>query len=365
MLSWNWELVEARPLFDMLGDPRPGHGLLGVSDPDLHREGDVTSMLIGAMTRRLTVRIVQARTPPGVGVAEDRWEFVTDARGRAVELGAPSSRRAWDGAGMHTPCYVRGEAGGREVERIYYAGRRSLAGTGPNSRFAIGLLEKRDGAWTRRSGPVLTGDTARPSALEPYVVWADGRWRIWFLSAIGEVGRGEQPDYELRYSESDDGEEWEPPEVFASTEEGFFDNVVIREPDGWSMLLARGTNLHGTSPFPPQGLWVASATGTPGGRACWSEPERLLDTDLEAEPWYAAGVCGPAIVLDDEVPSDQTGGSAPERRVHVFATGTYPRIGWWRAAVGRLGQRRSLPPPAPFFLATGRFTFRCTPASGG
>jgi len=339
------ELIEARPLFDMLGDPRPGHGLLGVSDPDIHRDGETWWMLIGAVTRRFAVRIVEARTPPGAKLTDDRWEFVTNGRGHAIEIGAPSSRRAWDGAGMHTPCYVRGDVQGRPVERIYYAGRRSLASTGPRSRFAIGLLEKHDGAWTRRSAPVLTGDAARPSALEPFVVWAEGRWRMWLLSAVGEVGPGEQPDYELRYTESDDGERWEPPQTFASADEGFFNNTVVRDGAGWSMILARGTNLHGTTPFPAQGLWVASTDDAPADRATWCEPGRILNTDVDAASWYAAGVCGPAVVVDGEA-------------VHVFATGTYSQTGWWHAAIRRLAQRRSLPPPTPFFLATGRFTFR-------
>jgi hypothetical protein len=31
-----WRLRSSFVIFDMLEDPRPGHGLLGVSDPDVH-----------------------------------------------------------------------------------------------------------------------------------------------------------------------------------------------------------------------------------------------------------------------------------------------------------------------------------------
>ncbi|MCT2581718.1 hypothetical protein [Actinophytocola gossypii] len=336
-------MTDARPLFGMLDEPRPGHGLIGVSDPDVHHRDGTWSMFIGAFTTQFVVRIVEARLPVGASVADDSWEFVVDRAGRAVELGAPSGRRGWDAAGMHTPSYVRGSVDGREVERIYYAGRSTRKSTGPGSRYAIGYLEYRDGAWQRHSGPVLTGDAARPSALEPFVVHSDGLWRMWFLSAIGEVGRGEQPDYELRYTESVDGTSWGAPERFASVEEGFFDNTVFGAPGCWRMVLARGTNLHGTTPFPSQGLWLTEGVRAPGGRGSWGPVERLLDTDVGAADWYGAGVCGPAAVVDGDV-------------LHVFATGTDVRS-WWRAAAGRLRRGRRLPVFAPYFLTTGRFTF--------
>lgn len=341
-----WDLVETRPLFAMLGDPRPGHGLLGVSDPDVHHLDGGWSMFLGAFTTGFAVRIVEARLPIGAPITDDRWAFVTGERGRATPIGAPTHRNAWDRAGMHTPSYVAGRIGDRQVERIYYAGRRSQKITGPESRYSIGYVERVEGVWRRGTSPVLTGDDTRPSVLEPFVICQDGVWRMWFLSAIGEVGRNEQPDYELRYAESEDGEHWSRPERFADADEGFFDNTVIRGGDGWTMLLARGTNLYGTAPYPSQGLWISEGAVDPRGRAHWPGPERMLDTGREAEPWYAAGVCGPAAVADGD------------DLLHVFATGTHSPVGWWRASLGRLRRRRSLPPPAPYFLTTGRFTFR-------
>jgi hypothetical protein len=109
------------------------------------------------------------------------------------------------------------------------------------------------------------------------------------------------------------------------------------------MVLARGTNLYGTTPFPGQGLWLSEAA-IPGQRASWSPLRRLLDTDSSAEDWYAAGVCGPTVVAESDT-------------LHVFATGTHAPTPWWRAALSRLRAGRSLPAPSPYFLTTGRFTF--------
>ncbi|WP_280437775.1 hypothetical protein [Nocardia carnea] len=343
--SATWSLVETSRLFDMLNNPRPGHGLLGVSDPDLHCLDGRWSMFVGAMNNRFQVRLYEARLPEGADITDDRWQFVTDSRDRAVALGAPE-RGAWDSAGMHSPTYVRGTAHDRTVERIYYAGQLTRTMSGKRSRYAIGYLERSAGGeWLPHPEPVLSGDETRPSAMEPYVLWADGQWRMWYLACVGEVGRGEQPDYEMRYTTSEDGQHWAAPERFTDEAEGFFDNTIATGRGFSRMILARGTNLHGTVPFPSQGLWLADTAGNPAGRDSWQPFERLLDTDTAAEPWYAAGVCGPACVLDgDDI-------------MHVFATGTHSPIPWYRAVVQQFRHRRRPLVAAPFYLATARFTF--------
>ena len=348
MSASQWRLHSTAVIFDMLDDPRPGHRLIGVSDPDVHLIDGRWTMFLGAFTTRFAIRIVEARLPAGAPVTDPRWRFETDGRARALIHGAPAGRASWDRVGMHTPCYVRGAIAGRSVERIYYAGRATTRMTGPGSRYAIGCLERHDGMWSRHEGPVLRGDAHRPSVLEPRVIYAGGRWRMWFLAAVGETGRGAQPDYQLRYCESDDGLAWSAPSVFATTAEGFFDNAVQHTGDRWEMLLARGTNLHGTVPFPSQGLWWSQSRTEPGARACWSPPIRLLDTAVASQPWFAAGVCGPSFVYERD------GGAL---RLHVFATGTRRRTSWWRAATRRLAGLRRPPAPAPYYLATGRLTF--------
>lgn len=341
-----WTLTDAQPLFTTFDDRRPGHGLRGVNDPDVHLRDGRWTMLMCGLTSTFAPRIVEARLPAGADVSDDRWELVTDDRGRAVEIGKPGLGE-WDALGQHSPSYVRGTVGGREVERVYYAAQLSARTSGPRSRWAIGFLQRVDGTWHGGAGPVLVGDGERPGVMQPIVVADEGRWRMWFLSvATGEVGRGEQPDYELRYAESDDGVFWDEPEPFASTEEGFFGGTVLRTAEGWQMLLSRGTNLYGTEPFPGQGLWLTAAAGAPAGRGSWAPLHRILDTDERAEPWYASGVSGPSAVLEGE------------DRLHVFVTATHAPVTWRRAAADRLRQRRRPPLHSPFQLTTARLTFR-------
>ncbi|ONM47359.1 hypothetical protein B0T44_08620 [Nocardia donostiensis] len=333
----------------MLGDPRAGHGVLGVSDPDVHCIDGRWVMFLGAMTTRFVIRIIEARLPVGrTPTTSDEWQLVTNTRSKAVQHGAPLRRRAWDHAGMHTPSYVEGIVNGRTVRRIYYAGQATRTGTGPRSRYAIGALELRDGAWCRREHPVLTGDTERPSAMEPRVIYADGCWHMWYCATIGEVGRGARPDYEMRYCTSADGLTWSPPVVFFDSGDGYFDNAVAAVDDHWEMIVARGTNLHGTQPFPPQGLWWAHAAELSGDRRTWSPLTRVLDTDTEPQDWYAAGICGPSFVWDADTDGNDV--------LHIFGTGTRAKTRWWPTAMEHIRRRKMPPVPSPFYLATGRLS---------
>jgi hypothetical protein len=243
-------------------------------------------------------------------------------------------------AGRH-----RGGVGGEDLLRrsSFFAADRSP------EPLLIGMLERMGDSWAGRDAPVIQGDDVRPSALEPRVVFADGLWRIWYLSAIGEVGREEQPDYELRYAESKDGIDWDSPETFSTKDEGFFDNSVQPHDGYWEMILARGTNLYGTRPYPNQGLWWSESSTKPGPRHNWTPPVQFLDTDSEAESWFASGVCGPSFV--------RSAAADGRERIHVFATGTREPTSWIAAAIQRLRRRRRPPPPSPYYLAVGRFTF--------
>ena len=42
----------------------------------------------------------------------------------------------------------------------------------------------------------------------------------------------------------------------------------------------------------------------------------------------------------------------------MLATGTHPKVSYPRAVLARLRECRSLRAPSPFYLTTGRFTFR-------
>lgn len=330
-------------LWDMVDGPMP-RGLLGMGDPDVHLIDGVQTMLLGGFSISFRNRLYRATLPSGADPASDAWQIETDRRGRALALAEDPPRGAWDGAGMHTPSYV--PAVGAQPARIYYTGRGSRRHYGSGSRYAIGALELVAGTWQRRDAPLIEGVGRRQSVLEPLVVAEHGRYAMWFQANPHEIGPGELPDYELRVAESTDGIVWTAPRVFATPDEGFFDNAVVRTDDGWLMVLARGSNLHGMSSFPEQGLWVSRSRTLSTDRSDWTEPTRVLDTDLSGTAaWMARGVYGPGLLIDDGVPV-------------IYATGVHDAPSWPIFNLRRVLRARRLVVPSPFYLAVGAMRLR-------
>ncbi|MCM3696067.1 hypothetical protein [Microbacterium oleivorans] len=338
-------LQSARALWDMVDGPMP-RGLLGVGSGDLVLNGDRSLLFLGGYSTSFRNRLYVAESVSGSSLVDTDWAVQTDRRGRARAIVADPPRTAWDGGGMHTPSYL--PASGAFPARIYYAARSGRSHVGPTSRYSIGVLEMVEGRWQRSGEPLVAGDDERPSALEPRVVRESGRHVMWYLATPHEVAAGELPDYELRCTTSLDGiTGWSEPRTFATSREGFFDVALARIPEGWVIVLARGTNLHRTSPYPAQGLWTMTAASASPDRAAWSAPRRILDTDDPDTPaWMSAGVCDPAVHIDTN------GGMT------VFVTGTRRYRSWWALALDRLRHGRTPPVPAPFHLATGVLTFR-------
>ena len=331
----------ARKLWDMVGGPMP-RGLLGLGSGDIHLAGDRWTLFLGGYSTSFRNRLYTATAPVSADLASAQWTVTVGPDGRARPLLADAPRRAWDGGGMHTPSYLPAcEADGAPA-RIYYAGRAGRQHVGAASGYAVGVLEQRDEQWTRREAPIVVGDPQRPSALEPRVVRHAGRYIMWYLATPHEVAPGEQPDYELRTTVSADGiTGWSAPEVFASSREGFFDVALLDTGADWMMVLARGTNLHATTPFPPQGLWMMRAASPSPARRDWSAPEQILDTEAPDTPaWMARGVCDPALAL------------TPTGEVVAFVTGTRRYRSWLALAAQRLGKLQRPPVPAPVYLST-------------
>lgn len=326
-------------LWDMVDGPMP-RGLLGVGIGDVHRDADAWRLYLGGYSTSFRNRLYCATAPADADPFEAAWTVESDRRGRARPLLPDPPRGAWDGGGIHTPSYL--PAHEDAAARLYYAGRAGRQHTGAGSRYAIGLLELVDGAWRRRETPILTGTPDRPSVLEPRVVRHDGRYVMWFLSTPHEVAPGEQPDFELRCTTSLDGVAgWTEPELFRSADEGFFDVALAATADGWSMVLARGTNLHGTAPYPPQGLWLSTAPSPSPRRDDWTPPVRILDTDApDTAAWMGRGVCDPALL------------SNPDGSLTIFATGTRRHPGRLALTASRLASGRRPPVPAPYFLTS-------------
>ncbi len=329
--------VSGSPTWDMLGARMP-RGILGLSDPDVHLIDGRWVMFVGGFSSSFHNRLYRATLPAGAEPGQASW-MLDD---RPVVTDPPKG--AWDAGGLHTPSYVPPRNG--RGARIYYAGRASARHYGEGSGYAIGVLTPGpDGGWVRHVEPVLRGWPGRASVLEPLVISVKDGYRMWFLATPHEVAPGEQPDFELHVADSADGFCWRLSRRFATTAEGYFDNAVYPTPHGWEMTLARGTNLHGTTPYPDQGLWVMRAATPSPERADWSSPQRVLDTDASGIPsWMGRGVCGPSVI------------ARPDGRRLVFLTGTHDVDSWWQAARLRLARARRLPVPAPYFLATGMLT---------
>lgn len=338
-------VTELRRLWDMVDGPMP-RGVLGLGCGDVHRVGDRWVLFLGGYSTSFRNRLYTASASGSDDPATATWTIDVDRRGRARPLLPDPPRSAWDGGGLHTPTHVPGDLA--TEPRIYYAGRAGRRHTGSGSHYAVGVLRFQDGRWQRHDGPIVRGDAERASALEPFVVRHDGRYLMWYLATPHEVGRGEQPDYELRTTTSLDGiNEWTRPEVFSDATEGFFDNAVIATPAGWTMVLARGTNLHGTADFPAQGLWLASTQQLDTKRSSWTPVKQILDTDAASTPaWMGGGVCDPALAIS----SDDA--------LVVFLTGTRRYRSWAQLAVQRVRRFQRPPVPAPFFLATGSLRLR-------
>lgn len=326
------------PLWDMVGGPMP-RGVLGLGDPDVHVIDGMPTMFLGGFSSSFRNRLYVATLDHGADPAHPSWSVDLDGNDRARALALDPPRDAWDAEGMHTPSFV--PAVGNQPARIYYTGRASRKQYGPRSSYAIGALELIGGEWVRRNEPVIRGVAPRSSVLEPLVVHDRDRYVMWFQTNSHEIGPGELPDYELRVTESCDGVSWSEPQVFATPEEGFFDNAVARTREGWLMVLARGSDLHGTGGFPEQGLWVSTARTLSTSRAVWSEPKHVLNTgDPRMPAFLARGTYGPGILHDVE-----------HDRTVVYVTGVREAPRWPIFLARRILHGRRPVIPSPFYLS--------------
>ncbi len=93
--------------------------------------------------------------------------------------------------------YYTGWTLGRTVPFYFYVGLAVAPGGDRPSRVsAAPVLERSD------IDPYLTAS--------PCVLVEEGRWRMWYVSGVGwrDVGGSRQPEYHIKYAESDDGVRW-------------------------------------------------------------------------------------------------------------------------------------------------------------
>lgn len=214
-----------RAIFGMLDGFKPITNLLGAGDPNVHKIDDQWWMFFGGFQKTLKNNLFSATLPKGEPLHNGMtWEITADP-GRphkALALVDQPDKGEWDHYGLHEPCFVDGLTAspeGQQVRcrRIYYAGRSSRRVLGNDAPYSIGFLESTSAGWWRHGEPVVVGDARNPSALGPKVLYADGKWRMWFRAAPQEPAKGDRPIAEIRYTESDDGVRgWTEPTSFSS-----------------------------------------------------------------------------------------------------------------------------------------------------
>lgn len=330
-------------------DGYPGAtNLLGTGDPNVCEYDGRWHMYLGGFHRGYKNNLFEATLPRDIQPSETTAWILTkqgDDPNSAKMLVQQPPKGEWDHYGLHEPCHVIGldPEGNNTVRRIYYTGRASSQTTGTKGQFSIGFLEWKPTGWQRQPEPVMSGRGKMRSALGPKVIYAEGKWRMWFRMVPHEPAKGIPPLSQIFYSESDDGvTKWSEPVAFSEEADLFSHAFVARLEDGYCMVLTRVPNLHGEDGYPPQQI-VLSFSKTPSGSPRdWSDPVSVLDAAGGPE-WYGDGFFGSsAVEINGEL--------------EIFFTGVARHRTWLARAFERLLNLRRPPIPAPYFFSIGQMT---------
>ena len=164
--------------------------------------------LAGEAAGHEAIQLFSASLPAGAPLAAQGWTLTPDANDptRIALLAGHDHSKAWDlKGGRHCPSYVKGWDPQREiwVERIYYAGGADNL-WGP---YTIGCLEWDGAKWVDEPEPVFVAneDWEHGSVYEPNLIYADGKWKMWYVAGsnledylvhgiCGKRGRAQQLD---------------------------------------------------------------------------------------------------------------------------------------------------------------------------
>jgi hypothetical protein len=296
-------------IFDPADGFPPFDDPLVVTDSTLAlRDGRWWMYLAGRLKSKEGIQIFSASLPDGAPLSTSGWALTPDAddpRKVAVLAGQERSR-AWDlKGGRHCPSYVRGWDPDRQawVERVYYAGGADNL-WGP---YTIGYLEWDGRRWIEQEAPVFTAteDWEHGSVYEPNLVYADGRWKMWYVAGSNVE------DYLVHgFSESADGRTgWTRHEVFFPADRKVFDFAVTPTATGYEAVFSR-VWLGKTAPPAETGLWWCESATPSSDPSRWSPPVQIMGA--EDRGWHS-GPWKPCLRY-----------SAPgSRRMHVFFDGQY------------------------------------------
>ncbi len=257
------------------------------------------------------IQLFSASLPEGAPLSSRGWALTPhrDDPPRVALLAGHESSQAWDlKGGRHCPAYVRGWDPGREawVERIYYAGGATNL-WGP---YTIGYLEWDGKQWIDQPEPVFVAneDWERGSVYEPNVIYADGRWKMWYVAGSN------LDDYLVQgFAESDDGRSgWSKHKIFLPAEEKVFDFCVIKGQQGYEAVFSK-VWLGKTAAPAATGLWWCQCPKPSPDFKDWSTPHQIMtagDRGWHSGPWK---------------PCVRYGETDP-RRMFVFFDGGYTKI---------------------------------------
>jgi hypothetical protein len=169
------------------------------------------------------------------------------------------------------------------------------------------------GEWRDQAASVFAAreEWERGSVYEPNVVWADGKWRMWYVAGSNAA------DYLVQgYAESLDGREWGERRLLFAPEMKVFDFNVARVGEGWEAVFARVHVGAGAAPS-GTGLWwcrSVQAGSPPVDLREWSEPVQIMTA--EDRGWHS-GPWRPSLQVDERDAA---------RRL-VFFDGIYKKAG--------------------------------------
>jgi hypothetical protein len=295
-------------------DPQDGYGPLkdpvAVTDSTVVKRGDRWWMyLAGKLRGPGATHLFSASLPEGVPLSASGWRLTSDAKdpSRIALLGMQNASAPWDlNGGRHCPSYVKGWDPERSawVERIYYAGGATHI-AGP---YTIGYLEWDGKEWVDQPSPafVANEEWEHTSVYEPNLVYADGKWKLWYVAGSN------QEDYIVHgFAESPDGRSrWTEHKIVFRPEEKVFDFCVLARPGGGFEAVFSRVWLAPTTRPPQTGLWWCRSRRASPEMADWSTPVQIMtaeDSGWHGGPWK---------------PSLQYGDTDPHR-MFVFFDGTY------------------------------------------
>ncbi len=274
-----------------LFDPADGFGplknLYVATDGTLAKRGDQWWMyLAGKATDQPSIQLFSASLPEGAPLAARGWTLTPEHNhpSRIALLAKQEKSAAWDlKGGRHCPSYVKGWDPERAewVERIYYAGGAENV-WGP---YTIGYLEWDGAAWIDQPFPVFTAseDWERDSVYEPNLLYADGKWKMWYVA-----GSNQQHYIVQGYAESPNGRSgWTKHKIVFAPEEKVFDFCVIKTRTAYEAVFSRVWLGKGDAP-PHAGLWWAESDTASSDMSDWSVPIQIMtaqDRGWHSGPW--------------------------------------------------------------------------------